>query len=345
MRGSRDGLAQRLLDGAALRRARASQRGTQMTRSFPSLLAAVGTLVLTVLVGSPDLSAQGRDRIPPTAPTNLVVTATTEHSVSLSWSPSTDNSGRFSYIICCAGTTVTVSQTMTGHTLEGLQSGKTYTFRVYAKDAAGNLSKSSNPVTVTLPGELAAPTKPAVGVLDVGPTHASLNWSSTDDGSIIWYTIYIDGEPVFTMNSKSGTFTCAAVLVPTGCTPLDQETTYTFTVRARDLDGNLSPFSDPVFVTTGPADPNDHTPPTQPANVTAEADGGHIIVRWDPSTDDVALQTFIRYDVYVNGELRSVVVGKASAEVEADLGVNNISVIAVDTADNESVPGTTTLNL
>ena len=236
-----------------------------MTRMFPFVARGSRRLWCSrCSSGSSVLSAQFRDRVPPTAPTNLVVTATTEHSVSLAWSPSTDNSGRFSYIICCAGTTVTVSQTMTSHTLEGLQSGKTYTFRVYAKDAAGNLSKSSNPVTVTLPGELAAPTKPVVGVLDVGPTHASLNWSSTDDGSTIWYTIYIDGEPVSTMNSKSGTFTCAAVLVPTGCTPLDQETTYTFTVRARDVDGNLSPFSDPVFVTTDPADPNDHTPPTQP---------------------------------------------------------------------------------
>jgi chitinase len=316
-----------------------------MTRRFPSLLTAVAILVFTIPSGSSVLSAQVRDRVPPTAPTNLAVTATTEHSVSLAWGPSTDNSGHFNYIICCAGTTVTVSQTMTSHTVDGLQSGKTYTFRVYAKDAAGNLSKSSNPVTVTLPGQVAAPTKPVVGVLDVGPTHASLNWSSTDDGSTIWYTIYIDGEPVFTLNSKSGTFTCAAVLVPTGCTPLNQETTYAFTVRARDVDGNLSAVSDPVFVTTDPADPNDHTPPTQPANVTAESNGGHIIVRWDPSTDDVAPQSFIRYDVYVNGELRAVVVGKGTAEVEGDFGVNNIAVIAVDTADNESVPGTTTLNL
>ena len=200
-------------------------------------------------------------------------------------------------------------------------------------------------MSVTLPGELAAPTKPVVGVLDVGPTHATLNWSSTDNGSIIWYTIYIDGTPVFTLNSKSATFTCAAVLVPTGCIPLDQETTYTFTVQARDIDGNFSPVSDPVFVTTDPADPNDHTPPTQPMNVTAEADGAHIIVRWDPSTDDLAPQSFIRYDVYVNGELRAVVVGDATAVVEGDYGVNNISVIAVDTADNESTPGTTTLNL
>ena len=202
-----------------------------------------------------------------------MVTATTEHSVSLTWGPSTDNSGSFSYIICCATTTVTVSQTLTSHTFEGLTPGKTYVFRVYAKDAAGNLSKSSNPVTVTLPGELAAPTKPVVTLLDVGPTHASLSWSSTDDGTTIWYSIYIDGQPVTTLNSRTATFTCAAVLVPTGCVPLNQETTYTFTVRARDIDGNLSPVSDAVIVTTARADPSDHTPPTQPTNVTAASEG------------------------------------------------------------------------
>jgi chitinase len=315
---------------------------TTSTALFP----AVRILVLTMLFGSSVVSAQfSRDRTPPTAPTNLVVTATTEHSVSLAWGPSTDNSGRFSYIICCAGTTVTVSQTVTSYTWEGLQSGKTYVFRVYARDAAGNLSKSSNPVTVTLPGELAAPTKPVVAVLDVGPTHATLAWSSTDDGSTIWYTIYIDGQPVSTLSSTTATFTCASVLVPTYCVPLNQDTTYTFTVRARDVDGNLSPLSDPVFVTTDPADPNDQTAPTQPTNLTAENDGGHIIVSWDPSTDDLAPQSLIRYDVYVNGELRAVVVGNTAAEVEGDFGANEIAVIAVDTADNESVPGTITVIL
>jgi chitinase len=315
-----------------------------MMTTYASVFRAAGILVLAMSLGSSVLSAQTfRDRIPPTAPTNLVVTATTEHSVSLAWGPSTDNSGRFSYVICCAGATVTVGQTVTSHTLEGLKSGATYVLRVYAKDAAGNLSKSSNPVTVTLPGEIAAPTKPVVALLDVGPTHVSLSWSSTDDGPFIWYTIYIDGQPVSTMNSTAGVFTCAAVLVPTYCVPLNQETTYTFTVRARDVDGNMSPFSDPVVVTTDPADPNDYTPPTQPMNVAAEHDGGHVIVRWDPSTDDLAPQSLIRYDVYVNGELRAVVVGNTTAEVEVYFGVNDIAVIAVDTADNESEPGTITV--
>jgi chitinase len=312
-----------------------------MTRTPLSVRRALPVVMVATLFGSV-MSAQSPrlpDRTPPTAPTNLVVTATTETSVTLAWGPATDNSGRFSYLICCAGSTVTVSQTLTTHTLTGLQPGKTYVLRVYAKDAAGNLSKSSNPVTVTLPGQLSAPTKPLVELLSVGPTHASLRWMSTDDGSIIWYTIYIDGQAVSTLNSRTGTFTCAAVLVPTGCVPLDQNTTYTFTVRARDIDGNWSPVSDPLVVTTEPANPNDHTPPTQPANLTAENLGGHVLVTWDPSSDDFAPQSLIRYDVYVNGELRAVVVGSTTAEVESEPGAT-ISIVAVDTADNESEPGT-----
>jgi chitinase len=304
-----------------------------MTALLPPGFVAVRVLLLAILIGSTVLSAQGRvrDRTPPTAPANLRVTATTPHTVSLAWGPSTDNSGSFNYIICCADATVTVGQTATSHTLQGLDSGATYILRVYAKDAAGNISKSSNPVTVTLPGDLAAPTKPVVTLVDVGPTHASLSWSSTDNGPTIWYSIYIDGNQASTLNSKTSTFT-----------PLEQETTYTFTVRARDVDGNWSPFSDPVFVTTDPPDPNDHTPPTQPTNITAEADGAFAIVRWAPSTDDLAPQSFIRYDVYVNDELRGVVVGNTTSQVEVDYGVSIIKVIAVDTADNESVPGTIT---
>jgi chitodextrinase len=303
---------------------------------------AIQVLVL-IVCGVSLVSAQSfrtSDRVPPTAPTNLVVTATTEHSASIAWGPSTDNSGRFSYVICCAGSTVTVGQTQTSHTLEGLQSGRTYILRVYAKDAAGNLSKSSNPVTVTLPGVVAAPTKPVVQLLTVGPTHASLTWSSTDDGPFIWYTISIDGQAVSTLSSRTATFTCASVLVPTGCVPLNQATTYTFTVRARDVDGNLSPVSEPVIVTTAPANPNDHTPPTAPTNVTAESTGGFVIVRWDPSIDDFAPQSLIRYDVYVNGELRAVVIGSTSVEIESEHATSSIAIVAVDTADNESAPGT-----
>jgi chitodextrinase len=303
------------------------------------LLTAAPIVALTLLCSSSHLSAQLRDRTAPTAPTNLMVTSTTETSASLAWGPSTDNSGKFNYVVAGGPTNVTVSQTQTSHTLTGLQSGKTYTFRVYARDLSGNLSKSSNAVTVRLAGEIAAPTKPLVTVTDVGPTHVSLAWSSTDNSPVLLYTIFVNGEMVAGTNWKSGTFTCARVMVPTYCDPINQDTTYAFTVQARDSDGNYSPMSDPVLATTDPIDPNDLTPPTQPANVTAEDTGGFHLVTWEASTDDMAPRQFIRYDVYVNDLLQTVVIGTTSAEVELYLNeTSTITVIAVDTADRESTP-------
>ncbi len=309
-----------------------------MAGRSPRLSTAAHLVALSLLCSSSHLSAQARDRTPPTAPTNLMVTSTTETSASLAWGPSTDNSGKFNYVVAGA-TNVTVSQSQTSHTVTGLQSGKTYIFRVYARDLSGNLSKSSNAVTVTLPGQIAAPTKPVVTVANVGPTHVSLTWSSTDNSPILLYSIFVDGELVAGTNWKSGTFACARVMVPTYCNPINQDTTYAFTVRARDSDGNESPMSEPVFVTTDPIDPNDQTPPSQPANVTAENTGGFHLVRWEASTDDLAPQQFIRYDVYVNDLLQTVVVGTTSAEVELYLNeTSTITVIAVDTADRESTP-------
>jgi hypothetical protein len=59
--------------------------------------------------------------------------------------------------------------------------------------------------------------------------------------------------------------------------------------------------------------------------------------------DDVAEQRFIRYDICVDGELRTVVVGEISAEVETDFGDEVLTIIAVDTAGNESAPASIVL--
>jgi hypothetical protein len=111
-------------------------------------------------------------------------------------------------------------------------------------------------------------------------------------------------------------------------------------VRARDTENKLSPMSDPLLVTTAPADSNDQTPPTEPANITAQSDGGFLQVTWSASTDDFAPQSLIRYDIYVDGFLRRVVVGETAAEVDFYVDEQIVTIIAVDTADNASSPGT-----
>jgi hypothetical protein len=57
---------------------------------------AAGAILLIVAFGASTAGAARRDRTPPTTPTNLRITATTDTTISLAWNASTDNSGNFS---------------------------------------------------------------------------------------------------------------------------------------------------------------------------------------------------------------------------------------------------------
>jgi len=298
---------------------------------FSALTAIV--LVLALVLGVTPAQA-GKDRTPPTTPTNLRVTGMTAYSVSLAWNPSTDNSGSVTYVICCANVS---SETFPGPASSrvykaGLEAGRSFTLRIVARDAAGNYSKYSNTVTFTLPADITPPTKPLVSVTDVGPTHVSLAWSSVEDGPNVWFNVYMNGSAVRQgVRDTSGTFG-----------PLDPETTYTFTVRAMDFGGNVSPLSDPVVVTTEPVDTADTTPPTTPANFTDNGmsfGDGETWLFWQQSTDNVDPQAVILYDVYVNGVFDHSLMGYGSTVVYGNAGVENTyQVIAVDSAGNQSAP-------
>ena len=294
--------------------------------------------LLLIVAGGSTGSAQSRDRTPPTRPTDLRVTATTSYTVSLTWNPSTDKSGQFSYVICCAnGSSQTVEQTATSAVYSaGLEAGRSFTLRIYAVDASGNYSKPSNDVSFTLPPDSSPPTQPTVSAQDVGPTHVTLAWSSTDDGPHVWYWVFMDGSAVL-----QGTRDTSAAL-----TPLAPETSHTFTVRARDFGGNWSAVSEALTVTTEPSNPNDHTPPTTPTNLAGGGVGdgsAEIDLTWDQSTDDLDPQWVIKYNVYVNGVLSDVVVGSGRSIVYGTFGTNTISVEAVDSAGNKSAPATITV--
>ncbi|MBG6054988.1 cellulose 1,4-beta-cellobiosidase [Salinibacterium sp. CAN_S4] len=99
---------------------------------------------------------QPGDTTAPTAPTALRVTATTATSVSLSWTASTDNVGVSGYSVY-RGTTPVAGATVIGTTatVPGLTPDTAYSFRVEAKDSAGNRSAPSAAVSVrtaTSPG-------------------------------------------------------------------------------------------------------------------------------------------------------------------------------------------------
>jgi hypothetical protein len=127
---------------------------------FRTMGLAIGAIVVIVAFGASTAGAARRDRTPPTTPTNLWVIATTDTTVTLAWNPSTDNSGNFSYRVTGRGInefTTAVPQTQTTLTFRWLWPERTYSYFVYAVDAAGNRSGNSNTVTHTVPADTTPP--------------------------------------------------------------------------------------------------------------------------------------------------------------------------------------------
>jgi hypothetical protein len=301
-------------------------------------VAAAVLLAVALLLALPTGSGAASDRKPPTTPTNLRVTGVTAYTVSLAWNPSTDNSGNFVYRVRHSwGYEATVPSTQTSFTWTGnVEPRQTYQFWVYAVDAAGNKSKNSNTVSATLLADTTPPSAPTITVTELGPTHISLTWSATDDSPLLWGSLWVNGARLISQTrERSITLYFAR-----------PDQTYTLAMQAQDRGGNWGPVSDPVTVTTPPADPNDNAPPTVPANLWGGSWGDtEFELNWAQSTDNVTPQRFIEYYVYVNGVFSDVTVGSGRSINYGNLGSNTVTVIAVDEAGNASAPATITINL
>ncbi|MEA5038617.1 MAG: glycosyl hydrolase family 18 protein [Clostridiaceae bacterium] len=118
-------------------------------------------LLSIILVGifQPTASAKkAHDSIPPTAPKNLTSISISQTSVFLKWTASTDNKAVSSYQIF-QNSIYIASTTETTYTVSGLTAAASYSFYVKAKDTSGNLSISSNVLTVTVPPAVQTTTK------------------------------------------------------------------------------------------------------------------------------------------------------------------------------------------
>lgn len=195
-----------------------------------------------------DLSTGGTvppaDTTAPSVPGNARSTGVTASSVTLAWNASTDNVGVTGYNVY-NGTSLVTSVTGTTATISGLASGTSYTFTVKAKDAAGNLSAASNSVTVSTTvqpgGDTQAPTVPT-NFTSTAKTSSTitLSWAaSTDNVGVTGYEVYNGTALVTTVSGTSATVT-----------GLTADTSYTFTVKAKDAAGNLSAASNALTVKT-----------------------------------------------------------------------------------------------
>ncbi len=92
--------------------------------------------------------AGSTDTTAPSTPASLAASGTTSTSTNLTWTASTDNIAVTGYNVY-RGTTLLATVTTTSYVASGLTASTAYSFSVKAKDAANNLSASSNVVNVT----------------------------------------------------------------------------------------------------------------------------------------------------------------------------------------------------
>ena len=186
------------------------------------------------------------DTTPPSTPGGLAATGF-DGQASISWKPSTDDVGVAGYEVRRDGaalTTVAGSPFADG----GLTNGTTYSYSIVAIDAAGNRSAPSAPVSVTPAAPDTTPPSAPSGLSAIaGDRQVALSWNAaSDDTAVTGYRVYrgttLVGSPAGTSFTDTG---------------LSNGVTYTYTVKAADAAGNLSPASPSASaLTVGPACPD-----------------------------------------------------------------------------------------
>src|SRR5262249_23067637 len=123
----------------------------------------------------------------------------------------------------------------------GLGSSTSYTYRVRATDAAGNLSGYSTPVSATTPADTQPPTAPSGRmVVNATSTEIDLAWpASTDNVAVTAYLLErCQGD---------GCASFSQIAAPSGPSyndiGLTADTPYNYRVRAKDAANNLSSYS------------------------------------------------------------------------------------------------------
>ncbi|WP_406065658.1 discoidin domain-containing protein [Streptomyces sp. NBC_01077] len=175
----------------------------------------------------------------PSAPANLAFTQPATDQIRLTWNAATDNTGVTGYDIYANGTLLTsVAGDVTAFT-DTRPANQTVTYRVRAKDAAGNQSADSNAVTrAGDTGDTQAPTAPAnLALTEPAAGQVKLTWNaSSDNTGVTGYDVYANNV---LRGSVAGNVTTYTDNQPASAT-------VTYRVRAKDAAGNQSADSNAV---------------------------------------------------------------------------------------------------
>jgi Fibronectin type III domain/PQQ-like domain len=189
-----------------------------------------------------------------TAPTNLTATAMSATQINLSWTGSTETGGTISnYLVerCapagCSNFAQIGMPTGTSFNDTGLTGSTSYSYRVRATDAAGNLSfYSTTSSASTSAPTLTAPTNLTATAMSV--TQINLSWTaSTETGGTI-------NNYLVERCAGTGCSNFAQVATPAGTSfndaGLTASTSYSYRVRATDAASHFSNYSSIASATT-----------------------------------------------------------------------------------------------
>jgi chitodextrinase len=262
------------------------------------------------------------DDVPPSKPSDLVVTNITDDTATLTWVPSSDNVGVTGYRVCRHG--IFLYNTVAPHfTFEGLTSGSYFFANVRARDKDGNLSAPSETVVFKTTGQAPEPppSAPNISVTALTSTKAKLEWSVVGSGSM-GVRIIIDHEfyeDVLVFLGKN-------LLLDN----LSPDMDCLIEVRAFDLYGQLSEPATLVYT------PRDVTPPSVPQNLRKTASTSDTVtLTWQESTDDIGI---CEYVVYNNHEYFDRAPSNYYTAVDLIPGSYVFDVCALDLSGNASAP-------
>ena len=317
-----------------------------------------------------DPDPAGTDHTAPTAPGKPSATTSFPTVANLSWPASTDGTGVTGYSVYRDGRLVSAASG-TSVLLSGLTAATRYTFTVTARDAAGNESRPSAPLTVTTPagGDLALgrpvtvssysdPNTPGLAVdgdlstrwaqglglpdpswiqVDLGAQYDVTGAITTFEKSSGYkYRIEVSPDEVHwtTLEDHTGAATTEATQYDTASSTVDGRYLRLTVTGSNGNGGSL--YEIQAYGTPLPPSA-DTTPPTAPGQPTvtpllpSEAD-----LSWPAATDDVGVTT---YEVYQDGK-RIAVTDATTYRVtglKPQTGYS-FTVVARDAALNESAP-------
>jgi chitodextrinase len=214
-----------------------------------------------VVIGCKNSSyAAPPDTVPPTAPAGLTTTPFSDTQINLAWTASTDNVGVTGYRVerCqganCANFAPIAAPTATTFNDTGLTPSTSYSYRVRATDAAGNLSSFSSTSSATSSKDTTPPSIPAnLATIVISSSQINLSWTaSTDDVAVTVYNVQRCQGPACANFAPIGAPTTSTTFNDTGLTAF---TSYSYRVDAADAAGNLSPFSATVTTSTEASGP------------------------------------------------------------------------------------------